>query len=293
MLFELLMAVFMEKHTPKSSANSSLPASQSPNDDTARTRPGAKGKGPSSNGERCANTRTREYVKVLSVDACGRCGEDLTDAACTGRERRTLIDIVFEKVVRHADAQIKHCPRCHAETRACFPHQMPGPLQYGPGIKAYVVHLLIAQMLSLKRVAQSMHALIGRTSPRPRSSATSHSSITRSPNGSTTPSSACSPHRRCTSTRPRCAWTARITGFMSSATRQGWSRRIGVCDDFMKPCLSSSGCETRPAKGEPARPVASLAPETVTDSAMRRYANEWAVSHAATKGICFPGCPGC
>ena len=60
MLFELLMAVFMEKHTPKSSANSSLPASQSPNDDTARTRPGAKGKGPSSNGERCANTRTRE-----------------------------------------------------------------------------------------------------------------------------------------------------------------------------------------------------------------------------------------
>ena len=32
MLFELLMAVFMEKHTPKSSANSSLPASQSPND---------------------------------------------------------------------------------------------------------------------------------------------------------------------------------------------------------------------------------------------------------------------
>ena len=43
------------------------------------------------------------------------------------------------------------------------PHQMPGPLQYGPGIKAYVVHLLIAQMLSLKRVAQSMHALIGRT----------------------------------------------------------------------------------------------------------------------------------
>ena len=106
------------------------------------------------------HTRTS---KVLSVDACGRCGEDLTDAACLGHERRTLIDIVFEKVVRHADAQIKHCPRCHAETRACFPHQMPGPLQYGPGIKAYVVHLLIAQMLSLKRVAQSMHALIGRT----------------------------------------------------------------------------------------------------------------------------------
>ena len=77
MLFEVLMAVFMEKHTPKSSANSSLPASQSPNDETARTHPGAKGKGPSYNGERCANTRTRESITVLTVDACQRCGEDL------------------------------------------------------------------------------------------------------------------------------------------------------------------------------------------------------------------------
>ena len=132
MLFELLMAVFMEKHTPKSPANSGLPPSQSPNDATARTRPGAKGKGPSYNEARCANTRTHEYVKVLSVDACARCGEDLTDTACTGHQRRSLVDIVFEKVVRHADAQIKHCPRCHTETRARFPAEMPGPLQYGP-----------------------------------------------------------------------------------------------------------------------------------------------------------------
>ena len=58
----------------------------------------------------------------------------------------------------------------------------------------------------------------------------------------------------------------------------------GVCDDPMKPCLSSSGCETRPAKGEPARPVASLAPETVTDSAKRRHASEWAVGRAAGAG---------
>ena len=161
MLFELLMAVFMERHTPKSPANSGLPPSQSPDDATARTRPGAKGKGPASNEARAANTRTRTYVTELRVDSCARCGEDLTDTAATAHERRTLIDIVFEKVVRHADADIKHCPRCHAETRARFPAELPGPLQYGPGVKAYVVHLLVAQMLSLKRVAHSMHALIG------------------------------------------------------------------------------------------------------------------------------------
>ena len=38
-----------------------------------------------------------------------------------------------------------------------------------------------------------------------------------------------------------------------SATRQGWSKGIGGGDTFMKLCVSSSGCETRPAKGEPAR----------------------------------------
>src|SRR6266446_2413843 len=38
-----------------------------------------------------------------------------------------------------------------------------------------------------------------------------------------------------------------------SATRQGWSKGIGGCDDSMKLCLSSSGRKTRLAKGEPAQ----------------------------------------
>ena len=37
-----------------------------------------------------------------------------------------------------------------------------------------------------------------------------------------------------------------------SATRQDWSKGIGGGDAFMKLCSSSSGCKTRPAKGEPA-----------------------------------------
>ena len=38
-----------------------------------------------------------------------------------------------------------------------------------------------------------------------------------------------------------------------SATRPCGSIGIGGRESFMKFCLSSSGCETRPAKGEPAR----------------------------------------
>ena len=164
MLFELLMAVFMEKHTPKSNANSSLPSSQSPVEETALARPGAKGKGPEHHEVRTANTRTVEHIERSTVAHCAHCGEDLTDTACTGHERRTRIDIVFEKTVTHVDAETKRCPRCHTDTRAPFPPEMAGgTLHYGPGLKAYVVHLLVAQMLSLKRVAQSVHALIGQT----------------------------------------------------------------------------------------------------------------------------------
>ena len=39
---------------------------------------------------------------------------------------------------------------------------MPGPEQYGPGIVAYVVHLLCAQMVSLKRTAAMIQAMTGR-----------------------------------------------------------------------------------------------------------------------------------
>ncbi len=161
MLFDLLMAVFMERRTAKDSRNSSLPSSQTTKDDTAVTRPGAKGKGKAHNDVQSGNIRTVETVQVASVKQCGRCGEDLSDTPCQGHERRTRIDIIFEKVVSHVDAEIKQCPQCRAQTKGRFPADMPGPLQYGPGIRAYVLNLLIAQMLSLKRAQQSIRTLIG------------------------------------------------------------------------------------------------------------------------------------
>ena len=71
--------------------------------------------------------------------------------------------IVFETVEHQFDAQIKRCPGCLAETRGRFPDSVPGPLQHGPAILAWAVHMLVAQMVSLKRVAQSLKTLTGRT----------------------------------------------------------------------------------------------------------------------------------
>ena len=159
MLFELLMAVFMEKHTTKNSRNSSLPSSQT-NKDESTPQAGAKAKGQGYNTTRSGNTRTVETVEVAPVNVCESCGEDLSDTPCEGHERRTRIDIVFEKVVSHVDAEIKVCPLCQAQSKGAFPADLSGPLQYGPGIKAYILNLVVAQMLSLKRVQQSIQTLI-------------------------------------------------------------------------------------------------------------------------------------
>uniref|UniRef100_UPI003AF83BD9 hypothetical protein n=1 Tax=Thiolapillus sp. TaxID=2017437 RepID=UPI003AF83BD9 len=75
MLFELLMVVFMEKRTPKNSTNSSKPSSQTPKD--------------------------------AAITQCETCGEDLSKTPCQKFERRTRIDIIFEKVVTHVDAEIR------------------------------------------------------------------------------------------------------------------------------------------------------------------------------------------
>ena len=82
MLFEVLMAVFMERHTAKDSTNSSKPSSQSPKDDTTATHPGAKGKGNSHNEARSSNTRTIETIEVAPVNQCRICGEDLSETPC-------------------------------------------------------------------------------------------------------------------------------------------------------------------------------------------------------------------
>jgi transposase len=160
MLFEVLMAVFMERRTSKNSANSSIPPSQTAKDET--THPGTNSKGPAQNSTRFGNTRTVETVHTAQANRCGACGEDLDEIPCQGHERRTRIDIIFEKVVTHVDAEIKQCPRCQTQIKGRFPAGMSGPLQYGTGIKAFVLNLLIAQMISLKRVQQSIDTLIGR-----------------------------------------------------------------------------------------------------------------------------------
>jgi len=159
MIIELILSIFMERTTKKNSTNSSIPPSQTEKDNSSVTDTGCKDKGKKTEGATVRNRRTIETVTIVPIDYCDKCGADLGQVACT-HERRTKIDIVFEKVVAHVDAEIKQCPSCERIVKGKFPADMPGPLQYGLGVQAFIINLLACQMVALKRAQALVYAII-------------------------------------------------------------------------------------------------------------------------------------
>ena len=161
MLINLLISIFLEKKIIKTSKNSSKPPSQTGKDESGLTNKGTNGKGKDESNATASNTRTVESTIIAKVAKCDVCGRDLTKTACQHYERRTKIDIVFEKTVEHIDAEVKQCPSCDSTVKGVFPDDMPGALQYGSGLKAYIINLLICQMISLNRVQKMIKSIIG------------------------------------------------------------------------------------------------------------------------------------
>ena len=161
MIIELILAIFLERSTNKNSKNSSKPSSQTGKDESALGHAGSNGKGKRENKTQAKNTRTKETVTISQVLTCEVCAEDLSKVSCVDHERRTKIDIVFEKVIDHVDAEVKRCPACTATTKGLFPSDRHGPLQYGDGLKAFVINLVVSQMVALNRAQKLVKSMIG------------------------------------------------------------------------------------------------------------------------------------
>ncbi len=161
LIMTLMLTIFLEKKTKKNSENSSLPSSQTDEDESALGQEGSKGKGKKENNNVANNSTVKETVTLSVASLCDVCGETLTDTPCLHIERRTKIDIVFEKTIEHVDAQVKQCPSCDSIVKGEFPSDMPGPLQYGLGLKAYVINLLVCHMVAINRVQRLVKSMIG------------------------------------------------------------------------------------------------------------------------------------
>lgn len=67
---------------------------------------------------------------------------------------------LHEVALEHVDVETKRCPVCDTFTQEHFPQEMSAPLQYGTGIKAYVINLVVCQRVSLNSVQKMFKTLI-------------------------------------------------------------------------------------------------------------------------------------
>jgi transposase len=161
MVVDLILVIFMERQTKKNSKNSGIPPSQTGDDKTSLPKTGSNGKGKNVGDGVANNHRSKETVTIVTVSDCNICGEPLDGTPCSHHERRTKIDIIFEKVTEHVDVEVKQCPSCDATVKGRFPSDMHGPLQYGDGLKAFIINLVICQMVSLNRVQTLIKSMMG------------------------------------------------------------------------------------------------------------------------------------
>jgi transposase len=93
---------------------------------------------------------------------CPCCGETLADVVATQVERRQVFDLP-PSVVEVTEHQVgtKQCPRCRCATRGAFPAWVTQPVQYGSGLLALLVYLVVFQMLPWKRTRELIADLYG------------------------------------------------------------------------------------------------------------------------------------
>ena len=160
-LLGIMIAIFLEKTTKKTSTNSSIPPSQTDKDETKKAPKTNRDTSAAENSMTGENFETTTVEEVSTVEVCDSCGTDLSDIEPSACEQRVLRDIKFTVVDLKVDAEIKDCPECRARTKGRFPENMPGPLQYGNGIKAFMINLLVTQMVSLNRAVGLVLAMSG------------------------------------------------------------------------------------------------------------------------------------
>ena len=159
---EMMTTLLLERNTPITSGNSSMPSSMTQFDKTAKSRPGSRSKGCRPDPEANPNVHTEVSQETIPVEHCQECGEDLSGVLPFEHEERVLVDIEMITREQHFQSEAKRCPGCHATTRGPFPEPLSGPLQYGDGVVAMAVDFLVRQLVPMRHTAEVLFNLSGR-----------------------------------------------------------------------------------------------------------------------------------
>jgi len=150
----------------RNSKNSSMPPSAegfakppvTPNRAARRRRPG---KQPGDQGHRLEPVAHPDHIVIHAPQCCANCERDLAKAVVIKEEVRQVFDLPeVRAVVTEHRAQTRQCS-CGATTSASFPLEAIGPTCYGPGVRALLTYLVVAQHLPIERASEVFRECCG------------------------------------------------------------------------------------------------------------------------------------
>lgn len=156
----------LEARLSKTSSNSSKP----PSSDGLRRKPkslrGKSDKKPGGQhgraGKGLAQVSNPDIMTTYAPSTCDGCGADLDDIEGACVEKRQVIDIPEPNLnVTEHRVEAKTCPCCGKVSRARFPENVRGPVQYGERIRALVAYFSHQHFIPVNRVCEIFEDIFG------------------------------------------------------------------------------------------------------------------------------------
>jgi transposase len=157
----------LERRLGLNSRNSSKPPSADglakPPPRSLRGRSGRRpGKQPGSPGAALSQVDDPDEMVEHRPASCGGCRRGLAGALVVGVARRQVFDVpVVRALVTEHRLLTCRCAGCGAVTTGTAPPAVAAPVQYGPGLAATAVYLMVGHHLPVERAAQILADLLG------------------------------------------------------------------------------------------------------------------------------------
>lgn len=156
----------LETRLSKNSSNSSKP----PSSDGLKRKPkslrGKSDKKPGGQqgrvGKGLAQVEHPDAVVIHAPTGCNGCGTSLDAVSGFCAERRQVFEIPQPRIeITEHQALEKKCPYCGESTRALFPENIRGPVQYGDRVRALVAYFSHEHFIPVDRVCEIFEDIFG------------------------------------------------------------------------------------------------------------------------------------
>jgi transposase len=158
----------LEDRLAKDSSNSSKPPSSDGLKRKPKSQRRSSGKRPGAQqgrmGKGLAQVNNPDVIVTHTPSSCFGCGSDLSNVNGVTTEQRQVFDIPQPKInVTEHRVEEKTCVCCGGRTRASFPENVRGPVQYGERIRALTTYFSHQHFIPVDRVCEIFEDVFGVT----------------------------------------------------------------------------------------------------------------------------------